>query len=78
MLLALLSFPALSNAPAVEENNVLFPEQRHESIAELVAQFIQKSHYNHVAVDDELSSKSPRLLHQKPGSKQNVFARERH
>jgi carboxyl-terminal processing protease len=35
----------------------LFPEQRHEDIAGLVSQFIQKSHYNEVAVDDELSSK---------------------
>jgi len=64
-LLALMSLPALSNsesnaekAPsAVGENQFLFPEQRHENIAELVAQFIQKSHYNQVAVDDELSSK---------------------
>lgn len=69
-LLALLSLPALSNsdantqddASALEiDNNLLreplFPEQRHENIAGLVAQFIQKSHYNHVAVDDELSSK---------------------
>ncbi len=56
-LLALLSLPALSNSPAVEDNQFLFAEQRHESIAELVAQFVQKSHYNHVAVDDELSSK---------------------
>ena len=56
-LLALLSLPALSNSPAVEENQFLFAEQRHESIAELVAQFVQKSHYSHVAVDDELSSK---------------------
>lgn len=60
-LLALMSLPALSNTPgesaAVDENQFLFAEQRHENIAELVAQFIQKSHYNHVAVNDELSSK---------------------
>ena len=60
-LLALLSLPALSNTPgetsAVKDNQFLFAEQRHENIAELVAQFIQKSHYNHVAVNDELSSK---------------------
>jgi carboxyl-terminal processing protease len=55
-LLALLSLPALSNSPAVEDNQFLFAEQRHESIAELVAQFVQKSHYSHVAVDDKLSS----------------------
>lgn len=56
-LLALLSLPALSDSPAVEDNQFLFAEQRHESIAELVAQFVQKSHYNHIAVDNVLSSK---------------------
>jgi len=64
-LLALLSLPALSigdnntegTSSAVDENQFLYPEQRHENIAELVAQFIQKSHYNQVAVNDELSSK---------------------
>ena len=69
-LLALISLPALSNsdgstpsdATAIEATQEtvkepLFPEQRHEDIAGLVAQFIQKSHYNEVAVDDELSSK---------------------
>jgi len=60
-LLALLSLPALSNSEgevsAVDDNQFLFPEQRHENIGELVAQFIQKSHYNQIAVDDALSSK---------------------
>ena len=55
-LLALLSLLALSNSPAVEDNQFLLAEQRHESIAQLVAQFVRKEHYNHVAVDDELSS----------------------
>ena len=36
---------------------VLAPELRHEQVGELVTQFIQKSHYNHLAVDDELSSR---------------------
>jgi carboxyl-terminal processing protease len=64
-LLALMSLPALSNSDsdaegstsAVDENQFLYPEQRHENIAELVAQFVQKSHYNQVAVNDQLSSK---------------------
>ncbi len=69
-LLAFISLPALSNsdsnlvedAVAVEGNQflspeLLYPEPRHENIGELVAQFIQKSHYNEVSVDDELSSK---------------------
>jgi len=64
-LLVLMSLPALSNSDenpeggtsAIDDNQFLFPEQRHENIGELVAQFIQKSHYNEVDVDDELSSK---------------------
>lgn len=65
VLLGLLSLPALSisdsntegTPSAADENQFLYPEQRHENIAELVAQFVQKSHYNQVAVNDELSSK---------------------
>jgi len=68
-MLALLSLPALSNSDgeavdavtALDNNQSslpqpLFPEQRHEIIAGLVAQFIQKSHYDNVTIDDELSS----------------------
>jgi len=64
-LLALMSLPALSNnegdTSALENSlflspTLLYPEPRHENIGELVAQFIQKSHYNQVSVDDELSS----------------------
>jgi len=60
-LLALLCCPALGDSSAtattLEQNKFLFPEARHESIGQLVAQFIQNSHYNRVAVDDELSSR---------------------
>lgn len=59
-LLACLSLPALSTTTshpsAVEENQLLYAEPRHESIAELVAQFVQRSHYNQVSVNDDLSS----------------------
>ena len=55
--LGLLALPALGNAATVEQNEFLFPEQRHEKIGELITQFIQKSHYMHIAVDDELSSR---------------------
>ena len=55
--LALLAWPALSNTTAVDQESFLYPEERHETIGEIVTQFVQKSHYNHVAVDDELSSK---------------------
>jgi carboxyl-terminal processing protease len=55
--LAFLAWPALSNTSAVDQQNFLYPEERHETIGEIVTQFVQKSHYNHVAVDDELSSR---------------------
>jgi len=55
--LGLLALQAFGNAATVEQNKFLFPEQRHENIGELITQFIQKSHYMHIAVDDELSSR---------------------
>lgn len=55
--LALLAWPALSTNTSIEQKSFLYPEQRHEKIGELITQFIQKSHYNHVAVNDELSSR---------------------
>lgn len=55
--LALVSWPALSTNTAVDQKSFLFPEQRHEQIGEVVTQFVQQSHYNHVAVDDDLSSR---------------------
>ncbi len=42
----------------LEEFNVLSPEMRHEAIGEIVAQFIQKSHYNDIRINDELSSRA--------------------
>jgi carboxyl-terminal processing protease len=55
--LALLSVQAFGTQTAATQNKFLFPEQRHENIGELITQFIQKSHYMHIAVDDELSSR---------------------
>jgi carboxyl-terminal processing protease len=40
-----------------DEPRALFPEERHENIGELVTQFVQKSHYIDIAVDDALSSR---------------------
>jgi len=58
ILLALLALPASStNTTTLDQGVALHPEERHEHIGELVTQFIQKSHYNHVPVDDELSSR---------------------
>jgi carboxyl-terminal processing protease len=59
-LLALLALPAASqttdSTSAMGQNQFLYPEARHEKIGELVAQYIRRSHYNQVAVDDKLSS----------------------
>ena len=55
--LAILAWPALSTNTALDQKGYLHPEPRHENIGELVTQFVQKSHYNHVAVDDDLSSR---------------------
>ncbi len=55
--LALLAWPAFSASSALDETSFLYPEQRHEKVGAIVTQFIEQSHYNHVAVDDELSSR---------------------
>ena len=57
LVLGALALPAFANSPAVSADEPLQPERRHENIGELVTQFIQKSHYNHVAVNDDLSSR---------------------
>lgn len=56
-LIVLFAAQALGSKTTVEQNTFLFPEERHENIGELVTQFIQKSHYSHIAVDDVLSSR---------------------
>jgi carboxyl-terminal processing protease len=55
--IGLLATQATGTTPSMQQESALFPEERHENIGELVTQFIQKSHYMHVAVDDELSSR---------------------
>ena len=55
---ALLSFMALPlMATTSMDDDGLRPDPRHESVGELVTEFIQKSHYSHISVDDELSSR---------------------
>jgi carboxyl-terminal processing protease len=55
---ALLSFMALPlMATTTMEDDSLRPDPRHESVGELVTEFIQKSHYSHISVDDDLSSR---------------------
>jgi len=59
-LIALLLCAGLPAAAAVDDTEVaqpeLGPEQRHEKVGQLVRDFIERSHYSHAAVDDELSS----------------------
>ena len=57
LLLTMLAFGAFASTEELTTDEALAPESRHENIGELVTTFIQKSHYNHVAVDDDLSSK---------------------
>ncbi len=54
--LAVLALSAMANNQTVKSDEPLVPDARHEDIGALVTQFIQKSHYNHIAVDDDLSS----------------------
>jgi carboxyl-terminal processing protease len=53
---AALVLPGLASSSTDGGNDILAPDTRHEKVGELVTQFVQKSHYNHLAVDDELSS----------------------
>jgi len=53
----LLASQSVADTPEVQADETLAPESRHEDIGQLVTQFVQKSHYLHIAVDDELSSR---------------------
>ena len=57
LLLTLHAISGFASTDSVATGEALHPEARHEDIGELITQFIQKSHYLHVAVDDELSSR---------------------
>ncbi len=54
--IALLAFGVAASTDSPTSDTVLEPEPRHENIGELVTTFIQKSHYNHIIVNDDLSS----------------------
>jgi len=54
-LLSLTALPLMATTSMEDEG--LRPDPRHENVGELVTEFIQKSHYSHIAVDDELSSR---------------------
>ncbi|HEX5788968.1 MAG TPA: carboxy terminal-processing peptidase [Woeseiaceae bacterium] len=54
--LLLAAAPAFAASDSAPSTGGLAPEPRHENIGETVTHFVQRSHYNHTAVDDELSS----------------------
>ncbi len=55
--LAVWSLSASGTTSGVDTQEELAPVARHEKIGQLVTEFIQKSHYRHASVDDDLSSK---------------------
>ncbi|MEM8817644.1 MAG: carboxy terminal-processing peptidase [Pseudomonadota bacterium] len=57
LILGIVAAGTTAAVPTVTSDEELIPEIRHERIGELVTQFIQKSHYNQIAVDDDLSSR---------------------
>lgn len=57
VLTGMLALSVASGTESISTDGALRPEPRHEDIGELVTTFVQKSHYNHVAVNDDLSSK---------------------
>ncbi|NNC76990.1 MAG: carboxy terminal-processing peptidase [Woeseiaceae bacterium] len=56
LLLGLVTIPALASTDAVKIDEPLEPLPRHEDIGQTITHFIQRSHYNHIAVDDDLSA----------------------
>ena len=54
--LAVAALSAQSSSGTSAESQDLAPQPRHEKIGQLVREFIQKSHYRHADVDDDLSS----------------------
>ena len=53
----LVAWSAQGASVAPDQQTFLHPEQRHENIGELVTQFVEKQHYNSIAVDDDLSAR---------------------
>ncbi|MDA0705616.1 MAG: carboxy terminal-processing peptidase [Proteobacteria bacterium] len=57
MLAGMLALSVTAAMASGSTGDSLRPEPRHEDIGELVTTFVQKSHYSHIAVNDDLSSK---------------------
>ncbi|NOX68098.1 MAG: tail-specific protease [Gammaproteobacteria bacterium] len=56
VLLAAAALSALATTESPMDSQDFAPQPRHEKIGQLVKEFIQKSHYRHAEVDDDLSS----------------------
>lgn len=56
ILLAFAALPAAAATDSPMNSQVFAAQPRHEKIGQLVKEFIQKSHYRHTDVDDDLSS----------------------
>lgn len=57
ILLSLIATTSLANTEVVEADEQLAPDARHEDVGQLVTQFVQKSHYLDIVIDDDLSSR---------------------
>ncbi len=55
--IAIATLSAASTGRTVLGDEHLVPDARHEKIGQLVTEFVQKSHYQDVSVDDDLSSR---------------------
>ena len=53
LLITQLSFSSIN----LNSQESIKPEKKHEKISALIERFIERSHYNHTKIDDELSSK---------------------
>ena len=77
LLLGALALSNAANSQGITSDEPLKPEARHEDIGALVAQFIQKSHYKQIAVDDELSSQvMDRYIDSLDGNKMYLLAQD--
>lgn len=57
ILFGMLAVAALASDQSAVTDEPLEPNSQHENVGELITQFIQKSHYLHISVNDDLSSR---------------------
>ncbi len=57
IVLSLIAATSLASTESVDADELLAPEARHEKVGQLVTQFVQKSHYLDIVIDDDLSSR---------------------